>query len=190
MDSEMQIALLGILGTLGGTILGWILNNLSQHGKLNIFISTWEDKFQYNNMGRMTLSSNIDQTQDYLYRVSFDLYNSSRETKIMRNIEIVFSNGKKELYCSIPKDEATKRMSSPFIHYDNVLPINIPPKSIIHIELQNWLSDSDDSLKHIWSTTRVYLRYINEKNRKKKVLIKKERYKDYFANHPMEETEE
>lgn len=174
MDSEIQIALLGILGTLGGTVLGWILNNLSQHGKLNIFISAWEDKFQYNNMGRTTLSSSIDQTQDYLYRVLFDLYNSSRETKIMRNIEIIFSNGKEELYCSIPKDESTNQMSGPFIHYDNILPINIPPKSIIHIELQNWLSKSDDSLRHIWNTTRVYLKYTNEKNRKKKILIKKE----------------
>ncbi|MBD5481471.1 MAG: hypothetical protein HDR15_02895 [Lachnospiraceae bacterium] len=188
MDSEMQIALLGILGTLGGTILGWILNNLSQHGKLNIFISAWEDKFQFNNMGSMTLSSSIEQTQDYLYRVSFDLYNSSRETKIMRNIEIIFSNGKEELYRNIPKDESTKRMSSAFVCYDDILPINIPPKSIIHIELQNWISESDGSLKHIWNTTRVYLRYINEKNRKKKVLIKKEKYKDYFMNNPIKES--
>lgn len=49
MNTEIQIALLGIWGTLGGTILGWVLNSLSQkvsyisiyhHGKnhLNIII--------------------------------------------------------------------------------------------------------------------------------------------------------
>mgnify|MGYP003484863366 CR=1 FL=1 len=36
MGVEMQIAILGVLGTLGGTVLGWVLNNLSQRGKLNI----------------------------------------------------------------------------------------------------------------------------------------------------------
>lgn len=34
MSIKMQIALIGILGTLGGTILGWLLNSLSQKGKL------------------------------------------------------------------------------------------------------------------------------------------------------------
>lgn len=183
MDSEIQIALLGILGTLGGTILGWFLNNLSQYGKLNIFISSWKDKFEYNETGCMILSTSIDQTEDYSYSISLDLYNSSGETKIMRNIEIIFSNGKEELYCSIPKDDATKRIGSAFINYDDIMPINIPPKSIIHIKLLNWLSESDDTLKYIWDTTHIYLRYINEKNRKKKVLIKKEKYIDYFINH-------
>ncbi len=154
MDSEIQIALLGILGTLGGTVLGWFLNNLSQHGKLNIFISSWKDKFEYNETGCTTLSSSIEQTEDYSYNVSFDLYNSSGETKIMRNIEI--------------------------------LPVNIPPKSIMHIELHNWLSKSDGTLDNIWNTTHIYLKYINEKNRKKKILIRKEKYKDYFINHIMQ----
>lgn len=185
MDSEIQIALLGILGTLGGTVLGWVLNNLSQHGKLNIFISSWKDKFEYNETGCMTLSSSIEQTEDYSYNVSFDLYNSSGETKIMRNIEIIFSNGKEELYCSIPKDDSTKRISSPYIHYEDILPINIPPKSIMHIELHNWLSKSDGTLDNIWNTTHIYLKYINEKNRKKKILIRKEKYRDYFINHIM-----
>ncbi len=164
MGSEMQIALLGILGTLSGTILGWFLNNLSQHGKLNIFISSWKDKFEYNKTGRMALSTSIDQTEDYSYSTSLDLYNSSGKTKIMRNIEIVFSNGKEELYCSTPKDYATKRIGGAFINYNDIMPINISPKSIIHIELLNWLSDSDDTLKYIWDTTHIYLRYINEKN--------------------------
>ena len=56
----------------------------------------------------------------------------------------------------------------------------------MHIELHNWLSKSDGTLDNIWNTTHIYLKYINEKNRKKKILIRKEKYKDYFLNHIMQ----
>ena len=182
MNSEIQAALLGILGTLMGTVLGWGLNNFSQHGKLNIFISTWKDNFEYNKTGCFTQSSSIEQTEYYSYELSIDIYNSSAETKIMRNIEIVFMNKKEELYCSIPYDESTRRAGAGAIVYKDIAPINIPPKSVINIDLTKGINNRDESFKNIWNTTHVFLKYSNEKNAKKKVLIKKEKYCDYFAN--------
>ena len=189
MSAEMQIALLGILGTLGGTVLGWVLNNLSQRGKLNIYVSSWKDKFEYNHMGYMVSSSCIEQTESYSYRLALDLYNGSGDTKIMRNVEIVYTKNKEVLYCSVPKDEATKRISHPVAFYDDVLPINIPPKSVIHIELFDGIWEDNGSLDFIWDTTSVFLRYMNEKNKNVSILINKENYKDYFIYHKIEEQE-
>ena len=186
MNNEIQIAMRGILGTLGGTVLGWFLNTLSQRGKLNIYISSWKDSFEYNNTGSMTPSCSIEQTECYGYNLSLDIYNNSGTTKIMRNIEVVFGKGKIELSQSIPKDDSTRRHSGPASFYDEIEPINIPPKTVIKVDMHEgfW----KDALSFIWETDRVFLRYANEKNKKKKVLIKKEIYKDCFINHRAEDT--
>lgn len=186
MDTELQIAILGIIGTIGGTILGWFLNNLSQKGKLNIFISSWKDEFESRGeMGCMVKSSSIEQTERYLYRLSMDLYNSSGETKIMRNIEIVFAKNKCELKSIVPKDDATEVSSKFSIRYDDIEPINISPKSVKKIVVHNSFGKED--LNFIWETNNVFLRYINEKNKIKVVPIKKEIYRDYFTNNDREE---
>lgn len=46
MSTELQIAVLGIVGTLAGTVLGWVLNSLSQKGKLKVFVKKWEEVYQ------------------------------------------------------------------------------------------------------------------------------------------------
>lgn len=186
MCTELQIALLGILGTLGGTVLGWFLNTLSQKGKLNIYVSSWCDKFQYNDeSGFKRPSLSIGQTESYVYHLSLDLYNNSGTTKIMRNIEIVFAADKTELSRSVPKDDATRRYSGPANFYDAVEPINIPPKTVLKIDLHEgyW----KDSLNFIWKVDRVFLRYTDGKNKTRTLPIKKEIYKDYFINHKTEE---
>lgn len=184
MKNEILIAFLGILGTLVGTILGWFLNALSQKGKLNVFVTSWEDKFEYNSVGSMVPSSSREQTSYYAYNLSLDLYNSSAETKIMRNIRICFMDNKKELQRSIPKDDATRRTNGTLMFYDELLTVNVPAKSVFHIELHNgFWDDKEKSLDFIWNTNRVVLFYTNEKNKEKEVLVNEEEYKNYFQNH-------
>ena len=189
MSEATETALIGVLGTLLGTLLGWWLNSLSQKGKLSIYIYSWEDSFQYNKMGFMTNSSSIEQTQHYAYKLTLDLYNSSGATRIMRNITVVFSDGKKELYKSIPNDDSTRRSSGHACFYDEVSPINIPPKSIIQLSLHNGAWNNDGGLDFIWKTKKIYLTYTDEKNRCRKVKIKAEDYSKYFENHKSEETD-
>ena len=98
MNSDITTALIGVGATIAGTVLGWVLNNLSNRGKLNIYVSSWEDKFQYDDdIGETVLCSKREEVQSYTYKVSFDLYNSSGNTKIMRNIQIAFSDGKRDI---------------------------------------------------------------------------------------------
>lgn len=188
MDNEITIALIGVGATIAGTVLGWMLNNLSNRGKLNIFVFSWNDSFEHtNSIGAMVPCSKREEVQCYTYRVSFDLYNSSGNTKIMRNIQIVFADGKDDIEKQTPKDDATKRYSHPMVFYDDVEPINIPPKAVIKLDLHNGAWDKDGELDFIWKTKKVYLVYTDEKNKTRRILIKSEDYKNYFNNHMSEE---
>ena len=190
MNSDITTALIGVGATIAGTVLGWVLNNLSNRGKLNIYVSSWEDKFQYNDdIGEMVLCSKREEVQIYTYKVSFDLYNSSGNTKIMRNIQIAFSDGKSDIEKQTPQDDATKRFSSPMVFYDDVKPINIPPKAVIKLDLHNGSWNKEGELDYIWKTKKVYLIYNDEKNKTKRIFIKSEDYENYFINHKLEEKE-
>ena len=187
MSSEITIALIGVGATLAGTVLGWFLNNLSNKGKLNIFVCTWEDSFTHNNsIGEMVPCSERETVQSYSYKVSFDLYNSSGNTKIMRNIQIVFSNGKFDIEKQTPKDDATKRCSHPMVFYDDVEPINIPPKAVIKLDLHGGAWNKDGKMDFIWNSKKVCLVYTDEKNKVRRKLIKTEDYENYFNNHKQE----
>lgn len=190
MDNEITTALIGVGATIAGTVLGWMLNNLSNRGKLNIFISFWEDSFKYNNsIGEMVPCSKCEEVQSYSYKVSFDLYNSSGNTKIMRNIQIVFTDGKTDIKKQIPMDDATKRYSHPMVYYDKVEPINIPPKAVIKLDLHDGAWDKDGELDFIWKSKKVYLVYTDEKNKTRRKLIKTEDYENYFNNHTQEDSD-
>ena len=167
-----------------------MLNNLSNRVKLNIYVSSWDYKFQYNDdIGEMVLCSKREEVQIYTYKVSFDLYNSSGNTKIMRNIQIAFSDGKRDIEKQTPQDDATKRFSSPMVFYDDVKPINIPPKAVIKLDLHNGSWNKEGELDYIWKTKKVYLIYNDEKNKTKRIFIKSEDYENYFINHKLEEKE-
>lgn len=187
MITEMLIAIVGVLGTLAGTFLGWLLNNLSRRGKVNIYVTSFKDEFKHNEMGCMVPSSSIEQTQSYTYRLILDLYNSSGETKILRNLTIVFNDGKNDLFKSVPKDDSTRRASGFVNFYDTICPINISPKSIIQLNLHNGAWVDGGGLDFIWKTKKIYLTYIDEKNKLRKVDIKSEIYSEYFNNHKAEE---
>ena len=115
MNSDITTALIGVGATIARTVLGWVLNNLSIRGKLIFYISLWDDSFKHNHIGEMIPCSKREEVQSYTYKASFDLYNSSGNTKIMRNIQIAFSDGKSDIEKQTPQDDATKRFSSQMV---------------------------------------------------------------------------
>ena len=194
MTPEMQVAIVSVIGTVGGTVigtvLGWLLNNFSQKGKLNCYVVSWKDEFEYNNnQGYIVPSTSKEQTELYSYSLSLDIYNSSSSTKIMRGIEILFMKDKEELKVDIPLDDATKRATSHSAVYDTITPINISPKAVAKIDLHNYFCTSEHSLDFMWNANKVYLRYINEQNKRKKLLLHAEQYANRF-NQTIEEKKE
>ena len=179
METNIIFALIGVGGTLLGTILGWFLNSLSGHGKLNVFVTSWEETFQYNNSGYMTPSSSREQTEHYWYELKLDLYNSSSGMKIMRDIKIEFLNGKNVSVVQIPYDDATKRFNQHFYTHFDVEAINISPKSVIQYKLCNGYHKEE--LDNIWKSDKVVLSFVDEKNKKKRVFMATLKYDEHFA---------
>ena len=173
-------AIIGVIGTILGTILGWFLNSLSTKGKLKIYVSLWEDNFEYNDVGSMAPSESKEQTECYRYNLTLDVYNSSSETKILRNIKIEFGDGKDILHTSIPKDDATMRGNGHVAFYDRIVPLNVPPKAIIQLKLHDGKWHTNGGLDFVWKTQIVYLTYDDEKGKEKRMIIKKENYNNHF----------
>lgn len=175
MSTELQIAVLGIVGTLAGTVLGWVLNSLSQKGKLKVFVKKWEEVYQKPDKLGGFEKCNSNEAEYYNYNLSLDIYNSSRETRIMRNIQVVFMDRKSLLFSSVPMDDATKRFSHPLVHYDEISVVNIPAKSVVAVEMHAGLNKSCEEWGYFSKANRVTLVYIDEKNKKKTVEICKKR---------------
>ena len=175
-------AIIGVVGTVLGTILGWLLNSLSQKGRLYFYIKQWEDKFEEHEDGGLTKCTSIESAECYTFSLNLDIYNSSAETKIMRDILVVFANGKQILRAITPKDYATQRYAAHSYHYDDVGPINIPPKTVINLVLYYYEWDNNKSLKKFFNTNKIFLQYTDEKNQTKKVLISSKNYEYYFLS--------
>jgi len=180
----MGEAIFGIVGTIIGTILGWLLNTISNKGKIKLTVMAWEDSFQYNDdTGCMASSFSIEQTQVYSYKLILDVYNSSADTLIMRDVHIAFNDGKKDIHLSVPKDDETRRISSHMSFYDDLLPVNIPPKSVIQLHLHDGTWNKDGTMDYIWNTQKVWFVYKDTKDKEQRFLIKTEKYSDFFQVH-------
>ena len=74
-----------------GTVLGWVLNGLSQRGKLVISVVALDEAYQQKDkIGGLKECNNTEEADHYSFESTVDIYNSSRETKIMRGIRLVF----------------------------------------------------------------------------------------------------
>ena len=171
LSTELQMAILGIIGTLLGTVLGWLLNSLSQKGKVKVYIKKWEEIFEKQDEMGGFVKAGYKEAKYYHYNVSLDIYNSSRETKIMRDIHVVFRNRKKRLFSSVPKDDATRRATASIVYFDDISVVNIPAKSVLAIDLHGGLNSSDDEWSHLLNSNKVALVYTNDKNTMKTVEV-------------------
>ena len=173
-------ALLGIGGTLVGTVLGWLLNNWTKAGKLTLFVVEWKDDFTCDDGGYIKPCQNKEKINCYSFSVVLDIYNSSSEPKIMRDINVAFQNKRAIIKSITPKDDATKKVYSMTIHYEDAQPMNIPAKSVVRCKFLD--SFWHDNLHFILDVDRVYLSYIDERGKTKKKLLHRDSYKSRFED--------
>ena len=164
--------MVGIIGTILGTVLGWFLNSISNRGKIKLFVSSWENEFwRRNDYGEMAKTPAPEKIECYSCSFALDIYNSSGEPKIMRNIQIAYNNGKSDVIKHIPQDEDSRRNSSGLILYDDITPLTIPAKSIFQIHLRDGLWHESTEFPSLWNVERIYLLYMDENNKEKRVLL-------------------
>lgn len=173
MSVDIQIAVLGIVGTLSGTVLGWLLNSLSQKGKINVFVKKCEETYMKTERTGGLVECNFEEAEYYQYNLSVDVYNSSRETRIMRDICIAFMDKKELCFTSIPQDDSTERSGHHRVYYEDISVVNIPAKSVAAIDLHGGLNSGNDEWKHLSNSNRIMIMYSDEKNKRKKVEIYK-----------------
>ena len=88
MDTSISPSIIGIIGTLAGTILGYFLNRLDRRGKIkflqkkiSFFLSPHRSK-----EGKKLMT---------LFYTSIDIYNSSRDPKVLRDLKLIIVDKKK-----------------------------------------------------------------------------------------------
>lgn len=173
MDTEITTALIGIGATIVGTILGWVLNSISQMGRLRIYVCEWKEIYEKRDeMCCMIPCNNIDEAEYYRGELSLNIYNSSRDTKAMRNIRLVYINGKQELFSVVPKDDSTKKTFSSYVHYDDISVINIPGRNVLSITIHTSSNRGDEMWNYINDSTKIIMSYSNEKDKKRKLVVK------------------
>ena len=167
--------IIGVIGSLLGAIIGWWLNNISRRGKLTIYV---ENGINGEFVTEEELpSTSLEKSRYFNYKFKIEIYNSSGDTKIMRDIKIVFCNDSNELFATIPYDKSRMiRGNGPTINKPVEL-FNIQPKTAIKIDLYGFVCS--DNLNEVIQTTSVYLTYKDEQNKPKKMLIESFDYHNY-----------
>lgn len=159
--------IIGICGTLLGTILGWILHLISDNvEKIYIYVNDFQEQ-----------KSN---QKEYAYIVKLFIYNASHKQQCLRNIRFSFTNGKKVLYSSEPNEE---NCSFDTLRGKDKRRDIIPIESYKQDELI--LSDliSEGNYNKLSDTRKIYMIYEDKKNRTKKKLIKSKFELDKVKNY-------
>ena len=184
MDNEVIIALIGVGGTLAGTVLGWVLNNITNRGKLQIYTSKWKDCFErHDNYGGVCSAESRSETNGLSCDYSLDMYNSTGNVRIMRDIKFVLSDDKNDFETQIPNDATTRRTSAGRVRFDEINALNIPPKTVMRLDLHNGIWNHECIPDFIWKVKKVYLTYTDEKNKSHRVLIKDVDYENRFTRY-------
>ena len=184
----MKESIIGVIGTLLGTILGWVLNNLSQKGKTSIFVNKWKQNFKYNNSGFIEECPSKDEVEFYSYDLQLDIYNSSGKNEIIRDVRVEFFYNDQLLFTNRPQDDSTRRVNGHIAFYDKLESLNIPPKCIISIHLHGGFNKSEERFNSIWKVNKIMLTYKNSKNKDSRVVLSREKLNDYFDKHHVSES--
>lgn len=172
MDVNIITALIGVGSTIAGTVLGWLLNSASNKGNLNIYVANWNEKLDNKSNSGYGVPMHAeavsrDSVNHYSYSGTIDIYNSSNNTKIMRDFKIVYFDGKRVLKETVPIDDSTKHTISEHLpaQYNDIGVVNIPPKSVISINFHNSMGQSKDDVAFLWEAKTILVQYKNEKDK-------------------------
>ena len=163
----MKSEIIGVIGTLLGTILGWVLGKLDV-GRLRISFFNTEEEFTSIENTAPIHSEPPTYRRSYSLRTTLQLYNSSNINQVIREVQIVFANGRRDLLKVDAKDNDTRKRAALSYHYDNLSIANIPPHTGVDIKIHIDASDVDQ----IYETKKILLQYKNQRLKTKRVHIK------------------
>lgn len=153
MTEGLWAAVIGVGGTILGTILGFFLGKIDI-GRLKVNVKKIKETPCYDH-GEM---------YEYNERILIRLYNGANKNRVFRNAEVIFKDSNNNELLTIPlKDLATTRTASCGIFTEDVGIINIQPKCGADIDAKFSINDMEKAYK----AKKVFLKYYNEKFRAK-----------------------
>ena len=164
-------AIIGVIGTLVGVFIVFILNKISRSGKIKIFQNEIKYTFsERDGFGGSKPTRKITNKTDSLHiDLNIEIYNSSEERKIMRDIKFIVKSNKKEIKTKILDSSTTRFGAGQFIT-DSLELLNINPKEIIQKKIGVSAKENfQEFLDSNW-----YITYKNHKQKIKKIKVNKE----------------
>lgn len=171
----MWESIIGVCGTIVGTIIGWLLAR-SKKGKLKIeFSELYDEQAEDVNDGTsMPLKS-------YQSNIDLKLYNSGDKPTTARDFEISFmDNDEKEILKGKIYDNTKTKMTSCGIHYERINVINVPGLS--GMDLKAIIIVNHDNVELIKNARSLYLVYKDDKFKEKRIKICEKDFCNYIQN--------
>jgi hypothetical protein len=167
MSEGLLAAIIGVCGTIIGTIVGWLLGKINL-GDLKIEI--------VNSVMTQTYQSSA--TKEVLVEITdnftISLYNSSNENKVFSYAKLLFVGEDGNILTINIKDNCATTVSYVHFHTDDIGVINVPPKS--GVKISAYTSVSKD-LEKILGAKKIILSYKTDKHKEKRLPISSINYK-------------
>jgi hypothetical protein len=154
----------GIIGVVFGSVATLVTSHLLKNiGQLHIYFDYWDAYYQgRDSSGGVKRVDPGDQPFTFEFFFEVDIYNSSDNFKILRNVCASFERkGKEQLETLLYQSKSLK--------IDEIKVVNVSPKTILHFDLYGYIGE--DQLDKILNADKVYLKFLNEKNRTIRKLI-------------------
>lgn len=182
--AENAAAIIGVGGTILGTIVGWLLNSLSQFGFLHFYDKSWKGyMFRPDGAGGSGLANSVDEAERYEFTTTVAIYNAGKNPKMMRNVEIAFHKGRKEIITFPRKNDPSR-----YVKDDELAPMNIPAQTGVYKKFKHtaFSIGGKNEIGDILKADRVFLTYHGKHGWKHKILLHKENFSQYFETHKPE----
>ncbi len=167
-------AIIGVSGTLLGTILGFFLHQIVRIGKIKVFKNKVDyELFIRNSAGGFhQVESITDKVVKLSVTFDIDVLNTSDYSRqVMRDIKLVIQNKKIEQNHTFI-NEKTREFNGILSVYDKLQNINLNPRELRNLELSvSFNKDIELILNSNW-----FLEYKNLKNKALMIRLKKTRY--------------
>ncbi|WP_319590526.1 hypothetical protein [uncultured Draconibacterium sp.] len=172
LDSNNISALIGVLGTLAGVLLGSMLNRLARIGNIKTFQNVLKVKLTEPDSfgGEIETTKVTERTRSLTIELNFDFYNTSElSPRIARDIKILIKS-KNKMFKGKLKNENTRRYNQYTSHADDLLNINLSPKEVLNYNLAFYTQKNfQEILDADW-----FIEYRNDNNRLKRIKINKQ----------------
>ena len=126
---EIITAIIGVGGTIIGTILGWILNNISRSGWLHFFFQISGLPTKGDGYGGYMGCKKLNDADRYTCFIDLDIYNKKADYKTVKGLQVQFCYNSKNGFSIKPLVKKNKNDTKS----ETIDIINIPPKQTISL---------------------------------------------------------